>query len=276
MNDTKTPGVFISDLPERITAKDGSEMVLIPAGEFQMGTDATEIPELLSWAKQYYPSIDASWFEKETPRHGVYLDPFYLDVSPVTNAQYRQFVEANGYPEPRYWDDDRFNQSNQPVVGVSWYDAMAYGQWAGKRLPTEAEWEKGARGGLVAQRYPWGNQPANDKRANYGMNVGKTTGVLTYPPNGYGLYDLAGNVWEWCLDEYQEDFYNISPKNNPLAGGNLCDLLNHYTDQKTDRVLSGGCWDWNPVHLRVARRGWGNPANSYCFRGFRCASGCFH
>ena len=303
-------------LPEHITAPDGAEMVLIPAGEFQMGTDNQEVPELVKWAKQYYPSeseanrfqklvrrvrqyfrrekqyasgIDASFFEPETPRHTVNLKAFYIDVHPVTNAQYRQFIEATGHPVPEYWDDERFNQPNQPVVGVTWYDAMAYAQWAGKRLPTEAEWEKAARGGLEGKKYPWGDEEPDGTQCNFAdkntdfdwsdktVDDGYqyTSPVGSFPPNSYGLCDMAGNVWEWCLDEYQEDFYKTSPQENPLAGGNLSELLTNYKDIKTVRVLRGGSWDGNPDGLRVAVRYRGEPDYGKYNIGFRCSSPCF-
>ena len=241
-----------ASVSERITAADGAEMVLIPAGEFQMGSNDGE--------------------GDEKPAHTVYLNAFYIDVYPVTNAQYRKFIEATKYPEPQYWNDKEFNQPNQPVVGVSWYDAMAYAEWAGKRLPTEAEWEKAARGGLVGKKYPWGDEVPDDKRANfYPSHVRKTTPVGSYLPNGYGLYDMAGNVREWCLDEYQRAFYKRSPKNNPLAGGNLSELLANY--KKTARVLRGGSWVDNSYGIRVACRGRTRyPGDRDGNRGFRCSS----
>ena len=130
---------------------------------------------------------------------------FYMDKYEVANAQYRKFVQATGHRAPTYWDDDDFNQPNQPVVGVSWHDATAYAKWVGKRLPTEKEWEWAARGSLVGKEYPWGDQEPSSSRANYGSKVGKPTAVGSYPANGYGLYDMAGNVYEWCQDWYDSD-----------------------------------------------------------------------
>ncbi|MDP7000162.1 MAG: SUMF1/EgtB/PvdO family nonheme iron enzyme, partial [Candidatus Poribacteria bacterium] len=125
---------------------------------------------------------------------GPLTSAFYMDKYEVTNAQYRKFVQATGHREPKYWDNSKYNQPNQPVVGVSWHDATAYAKWAGKRLPSEAEWEYAARGGLKGKEYPWGDQEPSSSRANYGSNVGKPTAVGSYPANGYGLYDMAGNA----------------------------------------------------------------------------------
>jgi len=251
--------------------KDGAPMVLIPAGEFEMGTDVAEIPELVKWAKQFYSGIDESWFAHETPRHTVYLDAFYIDRYEVTNAQYKKFVDATGHPAPYYWNDANYNAPDQPVVGVTWYDAMAYAQWVGKRLPTEAEWEKAARGGLVGKQYSWGDEKPDKTKANYGRNVGRPTPVGQYPPNGYGLYDMAGNVWEWCMDEYQRDFYKISPRRNPMAGGTIPDVISNFTSVIYLRVCRGGSWDDNPYDVRVASRSSYAPTSAGNDVGFRCA-----
>jgi len=227
-------------------------MEFIPSGEFEMGSNDGE--------------------DNEKPVHTVYLDAFYIDVYPVTNAQYRKFTKATGHPKPPYWNNINFNQPNQPVVGVNWYDAMAYTEWAGKRLPTEAEWEKAARGGLVGKKYPWGDKEPDEKMANYGGNVKKTTPVGQYQPNDYGLYDIAGNVWEWCLDEYQEDFYQKSPGDNPLAGQSRSELFTNYQNFETRRVLRGGSWYANPDVIRVAVRHRFSPDGRLNNYGFRCTS----
>jgi len=260
------------DTPVDIVTAPPSEqppgMVLIPAGEFQMGSNT---------------------FTDEKPVHTVYVDAFYMDKYEVTNAQYAAFLNEMGKHSEggRTWYAavppnahieriggryEVVGYENHPVGAVSWYGAMAYAAWAGKRLPTEAEWEKAARGGLSGATYPWGNAPPDSTRANFNYNVRGTTAVGNYPPNGYGLYDMAGNVWEWCLDEYNSSFYAVSPVRNPLSGApDLQWLLDNYTGVKSSRVLRGGSWH-NALapYVRVAYRGSPNPPN-YGFFGFRCA-----
>jgi len=154
-------------------------MVSIPAGSFQMGN---------------YHTGEGRGDEK--PRHQVTLDAFYMDKKEVTVGQFRAFVEDSGYNWDRPWEEIRRTSpsDNHPMVEVSWDDAVAYANWAGKRLPTEAEWEYAARGGLAERRYPWGNE-IDAGQANY---AGSSKAVGNYSPNIYGLYDMAGNVAEWC------------------------------------------------------------------------------
>ena len=255
--------------PEEIVwEKDGATMRLIPAGEFEMGTAESEIDQLVRDFNN-----PRSWFEDEVPRYTVYLDDFYIDVYEVTNALYKKFMDGTGHSAPRFWNDAKYNQTDSPVVGVTWYDAMAYAQWAGKRLPTEAEWEKAARGRLVGKRYPWGDE-IDSTKANYDFNVGSTAPVGEYPPNGYGLYDMAGNVWEWCMDEYDSGFYAKSSRNNPVAGGLISFVSNTFTNVNNGRVLRGGSWYNVDYNVRVADRYVSYPSdsyNNYFIFGFRCA-----
>ena len=248
------------------TQPDGRTMVLIPAGEFQMGSNGDD----------------------EKLVHTVYVDAFYMDTYEVTNVDFKRFVLANPYWQkgriPRalhtgdylkHWNSNNYptGKANHPVVYVSWYTAMAYAEWTGKRLPTEAEWEKAARGGLSGRKYPWGDTipPA---RANYNQNIRDTTPVGKYGVNGYGLYDMAGNVWEWCLDEYDSRFYARSPRRNPLAGvwtiANLDLITENYLGVKSARVLRGGSWVSSARYLRVADRIFWSPTSTFNVYGFRC------
>ena len=247
-------------------------MVLIPAGEFEMGSDEFEKGSDIGYAN-------------ETPVHTVHVDAFYMDIYEVTNAQYKVFVDANPQWQKdkierkfhdgvylRLWDGNNYpdGEADHPVVYVSWYAAMAYAKWAGKRLPTEAEWEKAARGGLIGKAYPWGDT-IDDTLANYARHINKPIAVGQYPPNAYGLYDMAGNISEWCLDEYDPDFYAKSPRENPFSKGERKAILNDFKNlEKKDRVLRGGCWSDNGVFLRVAYRHWGEQNYTSVFRGFRC------
>ncbi len=242
------------------------DMLPIPAGEFQIGNNS----------------------KRKKLAHKVYVDAFYMDKYPVTNAQYKVFIDANPqWRKPlkrnernrtkkmllsilskyhdgdylKHWDGNNFpiGKADHPVTHVSWYAAMAYSQWAGKRLPTEAEWEKAGRGGLTGQKYPWGN--TMDSNMVYcGKNVGETTSVGKYPANNYGLQDIVGNVWEWCLDEYVPNFYSSEPVKNPVAGVStkkeLDLLLSNFLDISTDRVLRGGSLFTSSEPIQIAiRRG---------------------
>ena len=247
-------------------------MVLIPAGEFQIGSNDAEADD-------------------DEPVRTVYVDAFYMDETEVTNAQFKEFVLEN--PRWQKWRiDGRFHNGRylwdwngnnypkgidkHPVVNVSWYAAMAYSEWVGKRLPTEAEWERAARGGLVDQKYPHGNT-LTPRDANYGNNIKNTTVVGRYPPNGYGLYDMTGNMSEWCLDAYHSGFYSTFPQEgvarNPFSDNNNIQwILDNFTEVNVGvfRVHRGGNWFDMDRLPRVADRRAFKPASAFRVTGFRC------
>jgi formylglycine-generating enzyme required for sulfatase activity len=220
-----------------VNEKDGTELVRIPAGEFLLGNNGGP--------------------EEERPEQRVYLPAYFIAKYPVTNAQYRKFVQETGHREPRYWGEKRFNQPNQPVVGVTWHDAQVYCQWAGLRLPTEAEWEKAARG-TDGRTWPWGKAEPTEKHCNFDKNVGQTTDVGSYPDGAspYGCLDMAGNVWEWCSTKWRESY--DEPADESLEGG-------HW------RVLRGGSHYDSADDVRCCRRDWDHPDYWYHYVGFRCA-----
>ncbi|MBI3757380.1 MAG: formylglycine-generating enzyme family protein [Deltaproteobacteria bacterium] len=234
-----------------LNGKDGSLFIHIPAGEFSMGSE------------DGYPV--------ERPVHIVHVDSFYLAAHPVTNEQYCRFIRETGSRTP-YVDDRRVQRENwdpetgahppgreqHPVVLVSWRDAQAYCKWAGGRLPTEAEWEKAARGGLAGKRYPWGDE-INPTLANYDNQTG-TTPVGSCPPNNYGLFDMAGNVWEWVADWYAPHYYGRSPALNPSG-----------PETGATKVLRGGAWLLFPEFCRVAYRFRNSPGFRFNLIGFRLA-----
>jgi formylglycine-generating enzyme required for sulfatase activity len=234
-------------------------MIYVPPGDFIMGS----------------PKGDGD--PDEQPQRQVYLDAFWIDKTEVTNAEYRRFVEATGHRVPRYWDSAQLNRPGQPVVGVSWEDAQAYARWAGKHLPTEAEWEKAARG-TDGRKYPWGN--VWDAGATRRCNVldrddptalgsvvstdgyGCTAPVGSYPlgESPYGCLDMAGNAWEWCADWYDSEYYGSGLRQNPRGapGGEF-------------RVLRGGSCESLAWELRCADRYYLDPSCMSGSTGFRCA-----
>jgi serine/threonine-protein kinase len=222
----------------------------VPEGEFLMGAE------------------DSDAADNEQPEHTVYLDAYWIDQTEITNQMYRACVDAGRCNTPsstsRY---DNPEYSNHPVVYVSWDDATTYCQWAGRRLPSEACCTKAARGVLSPRRkegsrkYPWGDQVPTAQLANFNGNVGDTTEVGSYPTGAspYGAYDMAGNVWEWVNDFYDEDYYADSPRDNPRG-----------SSVEGPRVLRGGSWEDDRRWLRGSARGRG--VARFDDGGFRCAA----
>jgi len=240
-------------LPVDFTDDYGVKMKFIPASEFQMGSE--------------------SGSSDESPVHTVYLDAFYIDIYEVTNLLYALCVEAGACTEPHsegsYNRDSYYGNSTYdeyPVIYVDWDQANGYCEWRDARLPTEAEWEKAARGGLEGKLYPWGDQAPDCSTVNYsGTNgcEGDTTRVGSYAPNGFGLFDMAGNVWEWVMDWYGENYYGSSSSRNPSG-----------PSSGTYRVLRGGSWLNVATLIRVALRNWYSPYDRLNWgsgNGFRCA-----
>jgi ergothioneine biosynthesis protein EgtB len=244
------------------------EMVKIPAGYFEQGND----------------SIDA--LDNEQPVHQVYLDTYWIDRYPVTCGQYRLFIEAGGYQNPHcwladgwkwlqsqqikqplYWSDNT-KWDNHPVCGVSWYEAEAYTRFVGKRLPTEAEWEKAASWDIDRcdrRIYPWGEATPDTQKCNHNNAIGQTTPVNAYPngQSAYGCYDMLGNVWEWTASVFDgyEGFATY-----PYVGYSKV-----YFDGQ-HQVLKGGSWATPPWALRSSFRNWYHPGIRQILAGFRCAN----
>ena len=199
--------------------------------------------------------------DHEKPQREVWLSAFWIDMYPVTNAQYRKFIEQGGYENPTFWtpeawewrireeidqpsmwERNQWDDPNQPVAGVSWYEASAYAHWAGKALPTEAQWEKAARG-TDGRRYPWGDNWPTSELANFNNHVGHITPVGSYPKgvSPYGCHDMAGNVNNWCADWYWPGFYRLCAELGLNRNPQLHDLIRPQIDEPlTDRVDRGG------------------------------------
>jgi eukaryotic-like serine/threonine-protein kinase len=241
------------------------EMVYVSAGEFQMGC---------------HPGHDGGLPcpSSELPLHTVYLDAYFIDKYEVTNAQYARCVTDGSCPRPAdnssstrssYHDNPAY--VDYPVINITWFNARDYCKWAGKRLPSEAEWEKAARGTGEMRSYPWGDADPNCDLANHNYYngssyedcVGDTSQVGSYPDGAslYGALDMAGNVWEWVNDWWQSDYYGVSPDTNPPG-----------PTSGSVKMVRGGSWGYIWTTLRVANRSYLNPDLHDNLIGFRCVA----
>ena len=232
-----------------------TEMMTIAPGEFIMGSSEKDI----EWAARTFFSESLDYYRDETPQHTVHLQAYKLDVTEVTMGQYRSYMEQTGKPAPKYMDNPRFNPDRHPVVGVTWQEAADYCATMGKRLPTEAEWEKAARG-TDRRYYPWGNEPdatqANVRGKPDGYRYSSPVGLEQYGASPYGIRDMAGNAWEWTADWYQPHPGNTFP--NDFYGEQF-------------KVIKGGSWFSNRDLARIAVRGKSLPNRRSNYIGFRCA-----
>jgi formylglycine-generating enzyme required for sulfatase activity len=234
--------------PEAIKGDD-APMVIIAAGESAMGVDGT------------------IGLDDERPRHSVWLDAYRMDLYEVTTSRYARFLAATRRTPPWLWDVVNLAiHGDRPVIGVDWHDADAYCRWALKRLPTEAEWEKAARG-TDERQFPWGNQAPTAELANFAVGARFSYSQTLMPVGRYekgkspfGLFDMAGNVWEWVQDWYKADYYVESPARNPTG-----------PEEGQFKVLRGGSWSELPQYLLTYGRFKLPPATRNSYTGFRCA-----
>ena len=239
-------------LAHEMTGKDGAPMVLVPAGEFAMG------------------SPEGEGGSDEHPPHMVDLDAFYIDQYEVTVERYKRFLTQAKRAHPKYWEQVELKRDAQkPVVGIDWDDAQAYCKWAGKRLPSEAEWEKAARG-TDKRPYPWGTKEPDSNLANFGQSYEpenpyaeklKAVGLYEWGKSPYGAYDMAGNVWEWVADWYDAAYYGNSPSKNPQGP----------SSSRKHKLLRGGSWYSYPKTLRSSNRFRERSTPPYASLGVRCA-----
>ena len=251
----EAPVVDAEPQPTPIVVPEG--MVYVSAGEFIMGSD---------------PDVDPLTDElDELPQHEVFLDAYFIDKREVSNADYTKFVEATGHRNSIFWDNPKFNHPDQPVVGVTWGDAVAYAEWVGKRLPTEAEWEKAARG-TDARIWPWGNEfdPTKCNFDDEGKFDGHLDGFAMAAPvdsfeqgaSPYGALNMAGNVAEWVADWFDTDYYAVSPAVNPKGPA---------TSGMGKKSWRGASWFAGSDQMRCAFREYDDIVASGQILGFRCA-----
>lgn len=240
-------------------AKDTSgteNMAFIEGGIYEMGSRKS--------LKELDPAdlmnTDRHALGPENPAHHVEVDAFHMDIYEVTNAEYGKYLAVEEKKKPRFFADPNFNGPNQPVVGVSWKEAVQYCAWKGKRLPTEAEWEKASRGKRHIH-YPWGNEPPDSKKANFNEEVKKTSPVGSYEAgkSDYGVYDLSGNVSEWTHDWHLPEYYLFSPKKNPQG-----------FERGQYKVIRGGNWRNDAFNVNMTYRNATVPSMKNNSVGFRC------
>lgn len=244
---------------EFVADKDGAPMIVVPAGSFPMGV----------------PDGDRDGGRDEYPRHEVFVDTFAIDKYEVTNSRYLAFVRSTGHRVPQHpkdpartlWNGDSISDSlvDRPVINVDWHDAAAYCKWVGKRLPSEAEWEKAAKG-TSDRRFPWGNVEPTAKHLNYNQRwIGEKTlmpvGSYEAGKSPFGVYDMAGNVWEWVNDWYDAQYYEKSPQKNPQG-----------PDAGVKKVIRGAGWQNETPTIRIFTRVESDPTVRNESTGFRCAS----
>jgi serine/threonine protein kinase len=267
---TPTPD---TGLPPSLMGVDGVEMVLVPAGDFIMGSTSDDVDTAVALCSQSGNRCSRSDFTNEMPQRTVYLSDFYIDVTEITNDQYRACVNAgvcaapsdSGAPDARYSVNNYYNRSqygDYPVVRIRWEDARTYCQWAGEQLPTEAQWEKAARG-TDGRIFPWGNN-FNNNRANTEEGGGDSLKPVGSYPDGrspYGVYDMAGSVWEYVADWYSDTYYQNASNTDPTG-----------PSSGADHVLRGGSYSDFKEFARVTNRGTPHSGSIRSgFRGFRCA-----
>jgi formylglycine-generating enzyme required for sulfatase activity len=228
-------------------------MATVPAGPFERGRSHALPDDGLKW----FPVL----LEDDRPVRTITLDAFGIDVHEVTSREYAEMVAAGEAKAPFYWIGGKpaEGKEDDPVANVTWAEAAAYCKWRGKRLPTEAEWEKACRGGAEKIQYPWGDEEPDAKRAHYDSVAGPVK-VCSYEKNGYGLCDMAGNVWEWTADWYGKDYYADAPDASPKG-----------PDSGLYRVLRGGSWADETKYLTCAYRSYARPDERSPNIGFRCA-----
>ncbi|MYG08294.1 formylglycine-generating enzyme family protein [Candidatus Poribacteria bacterium] len=251
------PVVEVASQPTPVELQVPEGMVYVPAGEFIMGSD----PDV-------DPMTDAL---DELPQHKVFLDAYFIDKHEVSNADYTKFVEATGHRNSIFWDNPKFNHPDQPVVGVTWGDAAAYAEWVGKRLPTEAEWEKAARG-TDGRIWPWGNE-FDPTKCNFddeqkfdghldGFAMAAPVDSFEQGKSPYGALNMVGNVAEWVSDWFDAEYYAVSPAENPkgppVSGMGI-------------KSWRGASWFAGSEQMRCAFREYDDIVASGQILGFRCA-----